>query len=84
MIKKIKMKPFIISKCIASRCFREVKNLPIKHASNTSAWMTASVSEGYLCNGDRQLAPKSVLVIGQVHSSFKLELAVYRIRILTS
>jgi hypothetical protein len=37
MIERIKIKPFIISKCIASRCFREVKNLQIKHVSNTSA-----------------------------------------------
>jgi hypothetical protein len=29
MLERIKMEPFIIGNCIASRCYKEVKNVPI-------------------------------------------------------
>jgi hypothetical protein len=32
------------------RSFKGVTNLPVKYANTTSAWITASVTEGDMCN----------------------------------
>jgi hypothetical protein len=58
MIETIKMKPFDRYESKSPRCFKGVKNLPVKYANNTSSWMTASVFEDHLCNWDRELGKK--------------------------
>jgi hypothetical protein len=50
----IKMKQLVIGKSKSPECFKGVKNFPVECTHNASAWMTASISEDYFRNWDRQ------------------------------
>lgn len=50
-----KLKPLVIGKSKAPRCFKKVKNLPVDYTSNKNAWMTASIFENYLREWDSKL-----------------------------
>lgn len=43
-----KMTPYLIGTSKKPRCFKNIKNLPVKYFSNKSAWMTANIFHEFL------------------------------------
>lgn len=50
-----KEKLLVVGKSRNPRCFKNVKQLPVRYEHNKKAWMTSLIFENYLRNWDRQL-----------------------------
>jgi hypothetical protein len=59
-----KLKPFVIGHAAKPRCFKNISmaSLPVRYASNDSAWMTGALWLDYLKWFDSQLTEDSILL----------------------
>ncbi|GBN51771.1 Tigger transposable element-derived protein 4 [Araneus ventricosus] len=58
-----KQKLTVIGKSQKSKCFKNVKKLPVDYKSNKKAWMTSDLFQKYLRQWDKELAKKKRKIV---------------------
>jgi hypothetical protein len=58
-----KKKLLVIGKSKNPRCFKNVKNLPVRYSANKKSWMTSSLFEAELRSWDRELQTRKRKII---------------------